>query len=365
MKITNVSAICYRQSLILNGPNPKFAGEYRQAFETLLIKVETDEGITGWGEAFPHRIWPVIKQIVDLFIAPACAGANPLDIDALMQSLFKRYYGIGRGGPLIYALSGLDIALWDIAGKVANRSIYQMLGGQDRATVPVYASLLKYGAKDVVVRYCEEALSRGHSDLKIHETGLDSIEAAQCLLRDFNGRGLMVDVNAPWTPSEVMELAPKLKSFGLKWVEEPVWPPEDCDMLVTLRNAGVPSAIGENVLTPADFSRLIKGRFADYLQPSVTKIGGVSVMRDILKEANAGGAAVVPHAAYFGPGLIATAHIVGALSPDPLVERLYCDLAESPFGDWYEPVKGQLSIPTGPGLGVDPDERLLEKLRIA
>jgi L-alanine-DL-glutamate epimerase-like enolase superfamily enzyme len=87
-------------------------------------------------------------------------------------------------------------------------------------------------------------------------------------------------------------------------------------------------------------------------------------MRDIFIQANQASVAVAPHSAYFGPGLIATAHVSAALSRAPVIERLYCDLAESPFGDWYVPVDGYLALPTGPGLGIDPDEKLLKKLRV-
>ena len=132
----------------------------------------------------------------------------------------------------------------------------------------------------------------------------------------------------------------------------------------SVRAAGVPVAIGENVLTPTDFARLIDGRYVDVIQPSCAKIGGISVMRDIYVLANQASVAVVPHSAYFGPGLVATAHVTAALSRAPLVERLYCDLSDNPFGGWYEPVDGFLALPQGPGLGVDPDLRLLDKLRV-
>ena len=85
------------------------------------------------------------------------------------------------------------------------------------------------------------------------------------------------------------------------------------------------------------------------MQPSVAKIGGISVVRDIFAAANQASVAVVPHSAYFGPGLIATAHLSAALSRAPMIERLYCDLYGNPFGDWYEPVDGYLALPQGPG----------------
>jgi D-galactarolactone cycloisomerase len=364
MKITRVSGIVYRQQLKLSGPKPKFAGEVRSAFETLLVKVETDSGIVGWGEAFPHRIWPAVKSLLETLIAPACIGADPTDISALMRTLIYCVHGVGRAGPVMYALSGLDIALWDIRGKATNLPIYKMLGGAQCAKLPAYASLLKYAETDVVVRTCEEALGRGYSELKVHETGREEITAASHLLRRHNGGSLMVDVNAPWTLQEALSAVAPLRELGLKWIEEPVWPLEDFRAAAKVSASGVPVAIGENVLTPTDFARLIESRAVDYIQPSVAKIGGISVMRDIFVAANQANVAVAPHSAYFGPGLIATAHLSAALARAPMIERLYCDLSENPFGDWYEPVDGYLALPQGPGLGMDPDQNILDKLRV-
>lgn len=365
MKITRVSGVVYRQELKPGGPQPKFAGEGRSAFETLLVKVETDGGVTGWGEAFPHRVWPAVKWLLENLIAPACIGANPGDIPALMKKLIYHVHGVGRAGPAMYALSGLDTALWDILGKTENQPIYKLLGGADCAKVPVYASLLKYNDMDVVVRTCEEALGRGYRDLKVHETGHAEITAAARLLKRHNGGALMVDVNAPWTLQEALAACAPLRELGLKWIEEPVWPIEDFEAARQISASGVPVAIGENVLTPTDFARLIQARAVDYVQPSIAKIGGISIARDIFAAANQAEVKVAPHSAYFGAGLIATAHLCAALSPAPMVERLYCDLTESPFGNWYEPVDGYLSVPQGPGLGIDPDPAILEKLRIA
>jgi D-galactarolactone cycloisomerase len=365
MKITRVSGVVYRQQLKSSGPKPKFAGEARHAFETMLVKVETDSGIVGWGEAFPHRVWPAVKSLLEKLIAPACSGADPCDIPALMKKLIYHVHGVGRAGPVMYALSGLDIALWDILGKSKNLPIYKLLGGAQCAKLPAYASLLKYGDTDVVVRTCEEALGRGYRELKIHETDRAEITAAAQLRRRQNGGSLMVDVNAPWTLREALSAVAPLRELDLKWIEEPVWPLEDFEAARQISTSGVPVAIGENVLTPTDFTRLIDSRAVDYVQPSVAKIGGISIARDIIAAANDANVAVAPHSAYFGPGLIATAHLSAALSRAPVVERLYCDLTESPFGDWYEPVDGYLAVPQGPGLGIDPDPAILDKLSVA
>src|SRR5689334_19933309 len=169
MKITSVSTVVYRQSLKPGGPQPKFAGEGRSTFETLLVKVETDAGIVGWGEAFPPRVWRAVRSLVETLLAPVCIGADPTDISGLMGRLMRHTYGVGRAGPVMFALSGLDTALWDILGKAANLPLYKLLGGAQCDKLPAYASLLKYGDPDVVARVTEEALGRGYKDLKVHE----------------------------------------------------------------------------------------------------------------------------------------------------------------------------------------------------
>ena len=156
MKITRVSGVVYRQQLKLTGPGPNFGGEARDAFETLLVKIETDAGVTGWGEAFPHRVWPALRLLIDTTIGPACVGADAADIAGLMKKLTYLYHNVGRAGVVMFGFSGIDMALWDIAGKVAGKPLYQLLGGKPREKIPAYASLLRYGNTDVVV-----ALLRG------------------------------------------------------------------------------------------------------------------------------------------------------------------------------------------------------------
>ena len=219
MKITSVSAVVYRQQLKPGAAPPKFANEPRSAFETLLVRVDTDAGITGWGEAFPHRVWRAVRSLVETLIAPACLGADPTDISALMGRLIRNVHGVGRAGPVMFALSGLDMALWDILGKVAGLPIYKLLGGTQCDKIPAYASLLKYNDTDIVVRTCEEALDRGFRDIKLHETGRSEITGAAKLARARTRNGIMVDVNAPWTLQEALEAVAPLRELDLKWVE--------------------------------------------------------------------------------------------------------------------------------------------------
>jgi len=160
------------------------------------------------------------------------------------------------------------------------------------------------------------------------------------------------------------DIARRLAPLDLHWLEEPVWPPENLAGLAEVRaRGGIPTAAGENYGTVWEFRRACEAGAITYAQPSVTKIGGVTELRRVMTVADAFGVQVVPHSAYFGPGLIASIHCIAAMPTESLVERFYCDFAENPLGDAIHPKGGRIAVPQGPGLGVDPDPRLVEKLR--
>jgi L-alanine-DL-glutamate epimerase-like enolase superfamily enzyme len=166
--------------------------------------------------------------------------------------------------------------------------------------------------------------------------------------------------------TQAVDMARRLAPLGLHWLEEPVWPPENLHGLAEVRQrGGIPTAAGENYGTAWEFRRAFEAGAISYAQPSVTKIGGVTEMRRIMALAATFGVDVVPHSAYFGPGLLASIHCIAALASEAPVERFYCDFAENPLGDAIHPTHGRIAVPQGPGLGVDPDPRLLEKLRVA
>jgi L-alanine-DL-glutamate epimerase-like enolase superfamily enzyme len=164
--------------------------------------------------------------------------------------------------------------------------------------------------------------------------------------------------------SEAIEMARRLAPFDLTWLEEPVWPPENIAGLAEVRaRGGIPTAAGENYGTAWDFQRAGEAGAIAYAQPSVTKIGGVTEMRRVIAVAETFGVQVVPHSAYFGPGLLASIHCIAAMPAGGLVERYYCDFAANPLGDAIHPTDGRIAVPQGPGLGVDPDPHILDKLR--
>jgi len=362
MKITGIQTLVLNLPMLIDGATPMLGGRPRTSIDMLLVRVDTDAGITGWGEAFGHRIFPATRAAIDTILGPLCVGRDPSHIAAIHDELQRLLHGIGRNGPAIYALSGIDIALWDIAGKVAGVPLYRLLGGSPRADLPAYASLLRYGTVEAVARYTEQALARGYRHIKVHEITVPEVKAA----RDVAGAAvpLMVDTNCPWTVAQAIDMARRLAPLDPYWLEEPVWPPENLAGLAEVRaRGGLATAAGENYGTAWEFRRAFEAGAITYAQPSVTKVGGVTEMRRVMTLAEAFGVQVVPHSAYFGPGLLASIHCIAAMATESPVERFYCDFADNPLGEAIHPKGGRIAVPQGPGLGVDPDPRLLEKLR--
>jgi D-galactarolactone cycloisomerase len=331
----------------------------------LLVRVETDTGIVGWGEAFCYACTDAVRAALHNMVAPLAIGQDARDIARLSYDLQQKLHLFGRYGITMFALSGLDIALWDIAGKAANLPLHRLLGGSGRDSLPAYASLLKYRDPERVAARTKLAVEEGYRHIKLHETEEAEVKAAR--LAAGNDIAIMVDTNCPWTPEQARHMTLKLRPYELFWLEEPIFPPEDFAAIARLRaGTGVPMAAGENNCTAFQFRDMFAANAVDYAQPSVTKVGGVTQMRKVMALAEAFGVNVVPHSAYFGPGLLASIHCIAAMAGESLVERYDADFAVNILHDAIDPAKnGCIPVPQGPGLGVEPDPAVLEKLRVA
>jgi D-galactarolactone cycloisomerase len=362
MKITAISTILIHIPYEAGAPT-KLAGQNWSRMAILLVRVDTDEGVTGWGEAFGHAIAPATKATLDTMVAAHFIGRDPTDVAALMGEMFQRLHLFGRNGSVVYALSGIDIALWDIAGKRAGQPIHRLLGTNAPRELTAYASLLRYGEPETVGRMAAQAAGEGYRFIKLHEIDVPQVKAA----RDAIGPdvGLMCDTNCPWSVAQAGEMAHAFKPFDLYWLEEPVWPPEDHAGLALVRQAGVPIAAGENAAGAHDFRHMFAAGALDFAQPSMTKIGGIGEMRKIAALAEVAGVRLVPHCAYFGPGFLASLHASSVLAPTAPFERLYVKLEASPFGPWLDAAGGKVKVPDGPGLGCDPDMAVVERYRSA
>lgn len=354
MRITAVTTQIASTAFDYGNPAGPGGNLHLSAMDTLLVKVETDAGLTGWGEGFGFTLVPTTRDALERLIAPVCIGQDARDIPALMRLLHRRFHNFGRNGPVTFALSGLDIALWDLAGKAAGKPLHALLGGKRRDRVPAYASLLRYGAPALVRENAARAIARGYRHIKLHEVEVPCIAGAREVVP--SDIPLMLDINCRWDGvSEALDFATAVHPLGVRWIEEPVWPPEDANAIALVRaGAALPVAAGENCGGVEDFRRLFAAGAVDVAQPSVTKVGGVSGVRAVQALAAEHGVTVVPHSPYFGPGLLATLHILAAMEEEQPLEVYFADLARPPYPA-LRPSGGYVAVPDAPGLGLEPD----------
>lgn len=335
------------------GPKPTFAGKPRKR-ELLLVRVETDRGLVGWGEAFGYSVAATTRMAIEDTIKPLVLGRDEDDIAGISLALQKQLQLCGRSGPVMFALSGLDIALWDIAGKKAGKPVWALLGGTPRTSLPAYASMMHYGDPAIVARNAAAAAAAGYGAIKLHEKSAEHLRAA----REAVGPGvkLMMDVNCAWTPDEAIDKAREFAPYDTYWLEEPTWPTEDYASCARVRReGGLTIAGGENAVSPNAFADMIAAGSVDIVQPSVTKVGGITEAARVARLARERGVRCIPHSPYFGPGFIATLHVAAALCGDTMIEAYWCSLGVNPMGEGNVVKNGMIAVPQSPGLGCDPD----------
>ena len=364
MKLVSIEPIFIRLPFEHGAPKPK-----RHNFgvwetqDILFVKVETDTGLTAWGEAFAIGGANLTALALRETVAPLAQGRDIDDPRALSDELRKKLYTIARGGPVAFALSGFDIAMWDLAGKQAGKPIWALLGGARKQSLPAYASLHRLEDPTIVARVTRIAAERGYRQIKLHEHSVEAVSAA----RDAIGRdvALMVDTNCFWTSVETAVAACRaFAPYDVTWLEEPLFPSDDYDRLAELRRVGgLPISAGENLGDFNDVRWMIAAEAVDIVQPSVAKLGGISEVWKALKYAEAMGVRAVPHSPFVGPALIATIHMIAALDRNVPVEHRYCDLGASALGDAVLQKDGRVMVPQGPGLGIEVDMRVVETYR--
>ena len=357
MKVTEVRAIPLAIPLEPSTPpSPWAAGLARQ----ILVRVTTDEGLTGWGECFAYGATLAVCDVVDDALAPIVVGQDPGQIEQLVDRMHRALMIWGRRGLAMMAVSGVELALWDLAGKALGVPVYRLVGGLCQPRARVYASLLRYDTPTQVAQAVAAARVLGFTAVKLHQTDEASVAAA----REAGGADLdlMLDTNCPWTVQEAIRMGRRLERYDLRWLEEPVWPPEDYAGLARVR-AGVriPIACGENEATVFAFRQIVDAGAADIVQPSVTKVGGLSEMKKIATLAAAANVTFVPHSFYFGPGLAATLHVVASTPGVPYVEFPPGHLVAPLMAEPIRCTGGAVTVPERPGLGADPDPDVLAR----
>jgi L-alanine-DL-glutamate epimerase-like enolase superfamily enzyme len=265
---------------------------------------------------------------------------------------------------MMSALSGLDVALWDIRGKLEGVPVSTLLGGAKRQQLDCYASLMQYrGNPEHLKPNLSRALEQGYRWIKLHERTPEAVAIA----REVTGPEipLMVDTNCAWTAADAEAEVAAMAPLNPYWVEEPVYPPENFEFLAKLRKAtGVPLGMGENVTCLNDFRRMVDTGAADFVQPSIVKIGGISALSKVAAQVEEAGATCVPNAFYIGPGYLAVLHCMAAKQKDAPLERMFANLGAAPFAKTVPIINGSIEVPRGPGLGADPEDELIAKFKV-
>ena len=346
-------------------PPQQGSGGVRKTLDSVYVRIDTDAGITGWGECFGFACCPVTHFALQNVVRPMLEGRRCDDIESLMHEMHRRVQSSGRNGPLIFALSGVDIALWDIAGKAQDAPIHRMLGSDGhRTSIKAYASLMRLETPQNVSKVCTEVVARGYRQIKLHERTLEAVAAA----REAAGPDIpvMLDTNCTWDLPTAIEMARKLEPYQLTWLEEPIFPPDDYKALAKLRaSCSIPIAAGENLGNLLDVERILDAQAVDVVQPDPIKMGGVTECWKALQMAEARCVQAEPHSPWHGPGLVAALHLIAAMKSHCLAEFYYADLKESPIGDAGVPRNGALAVPQEPGLGIVVNEDVVARYRVA
>jgi len=386
MKITAV------RSHVLGYDLPEELGYSQQFYARRtahLVEVETDEGVTGWGECFgPGNVALANKGIVERVIAPMVLGADPLDRDVLWHCVYNLTRDHGQKGMPLQALSGVDIALWDIAGKVMNQPLHRLIGGAHRRSVPVYGygmMLRRESVDDLAARFTDEAArirAKGFVATKM-KLGLgprDDVRLAEAVRRgvgdDFP---FMADANHAYTTADAFYVGRALGDLDAAWFEEPV-APEDRDGYRELR-AGLTVNIagGEAEFGRWGWRSLLEARAVDIAQPEVCALGGISEYLRVLALCHAHFTPVVNHVWGSGIAIATNLQLLAAMPPlpgglypaEPMLEfdttdnRFRDDLLTEPLRVWEQVAAGgRVEVPMGPGLGVEPDRAFIARYTV-
>ena len=376
MKIVKVEAIPVRQPgeiLLIND----------SAQDTVIIRVTTDEGIVGYGEV-DSSPW-VVKAIIEAPVshricqglAHAVIGKDPFEVEKIWEDMYLASMFYGQRGAVIHAMSGIDIAIWDILGKAQNQPIHKLLGGCFRDKVRAYAStLMPYTPQDAA----DEALKwkeQGYTAIKMgwggFELGMKDNIALVKAAREAIGddMDLMLDIGFIPSPDVPIDAASRvllceaIKDYGPYWIEEPLFPHDYEGYRRLAANSTLRIVCGENETTRYGFKQLIDFCKLDLVQPDITRCGGITEAKKIADYACANGVAVVPHAWSSGIVIAASLHVIAAIQNAYLLEYCVWDtpIRREMVKDDIRVIDGYATVPTGPGLGIEVNDEAIERFR--
>lgn len=345
----------------------------------MLVEVRTDDGLTGWGEAYgPAKL---TGAIVREFLGPMLVGRDPRDVEANWHRLYARSVDYGQKGVMLAAISALDIACWDIKSRATGEPLYRALGGSEVESIQCYATGFYFPEHEPVERRFEREarkfIAHGFRAMKI-KVGL-GVERDVDLVNRVRGVvgpavKLMIDANHAYTPTEAIAVGRRLEDADLWWFEEPVSCIDVDAYLEVKGRISIPLAGGECESTRFGFEPWLRRRAFDYCQPDVCACGGITEAMKIATLASLTGIHVTPHAWGSAIGQSAALHFYAARPRQPFTltedrKLIECDRSENPLrtaivqapigfsdGDW--------KLPTTPGLGVEVIPEALEEFRI-
>jgi L-alanine-DL-glutamate epimerase-like enolase superfamily enzyme len=373
MKITSVKVSIYSYRVEEVFGNSR---QWNRCRNTVLIAVETDEGITGHGEADCAGGPPeVTASIVKRELAPLMIGMDPLCAEQIWMKLYDQTMVHGRRGAIIAGISGIDIAIWDLAGKALGVPVYKLLGGA-RDKVQPYASGGFYHEDWTVAQYGKEAETGRNNGftafkMKIGRYAQEKDLARVKAVRDAIGEecSLMVDANSNYQPKEAVRMARAMEELRVDWFEEPVTVENIRGSALVASMTSIGLAGYETTHTRYGFRDLIDAAAIDIAQPDVARAGGFTECRKIAAYASAHNILCTPHVFGSAMSLVAGLHFVAAIENGYFLE---CEQNRNPLRTdmFHQDItamdkNGLVTVPQGPGLGVDIDWKAIEKYKLA
>ena len=369
MKIIDVKTIRLRAMIPTAGQVFSRSG-VRNTRSTTLVQVETDAGISGIGSCSGNG--ELIEVIVAKVLKPLLVGMDPTEIDEIWDKGYFRggHKEFGTRGVGVVALSGVDIALWDILGKVRGVPIYQLLGGKCRDKVPVYATALYPEEPSLVAKRARAFAEQGFHGVKI-KVGFDlaqDIKIVRAVRREL-GKDftVMTDANQGYTVDVALKAVDAFGDCGVFWIEEPLFV-EDIEGHKILREKGVvPIAVGENLHMCYAFENFVVRGAVDYVQPDVARAGGITEIRKIATMAAQHHVPVSFHTWGDAIALAASVHLSAAIKECIVMELdcTYNPLREELLRDPFQVEQGYLIPPEKPGLGVELEPTAVQRFRFA
>ncbi|MCM3759992.1 mandelate racemase/muconate lactonizing enzyme family protein [Alkalihalobacillus oceani] len=371
MKITEIETIPLAAEL----QEPIWdAQHYIPKRQALIIKVYTDQGLIGLGESasFGGPI-ETTKAVIDKELKNYFIGKDPFDVERLWDDVYKGTVQHGRRGIVIAALSGIDIALWDLIGKATNKPVYKILGGY-RDEVEAYASSGFYSegrGLPQLAHMMETYVKEGFKTVKMKVGGMsakDDLKRVQAVREAVGDEiGLAVDANSNWDLPTALWMAKQLEPFNIKWIEEPLMADDVTGTAKLANSTVIPIAGYEQDVTRYAFMELIKNQAVYYLQPDAIWAGGISECKKIAALALANHLAIMPHVFSSGVCLAANLHFIASTANAHLLEL---DRNENPLRDElihhsliHE--NGRIKLPDSPGLGIELNEEVIRKYTVS